>query len=361
MNTHSTIRVTFPASSSTAYSIHVGVSLSQIARDITDRFPNSAKFVVTDLNVHRLYRKQLQSAFQRDRIDMLVIPPGERSKSRKAKEKLEDALIRRNVERDSLIIAFGGGVVGDLAGFVAATMLRGIPYVHIPTTLLAQVDSSVGGKVGVDHPSGKNLIGAFHQPKRVYIDLETLDTLPDREFRNGMSEVIKTGAILDRELFTFLEGNAEALLQRDRVALGRVIARCCERKASVVKKDERESGYRRILNFGHTIGHAIEHLTNYRVAHGEAIAIGMTVETKMAVNGGLTSRRTLDRLSRLIQSFGLPTDLPKQLSPKTVIDATMNDKKSRRGIVHYTLLREIGSARVGTPIPKQRALQLLHT
>jgi 3-dehydroquinate synthase len=253
-------------------------------------------------------------------------------------------------------------MIGDLAGFVAATLLRGIPFIQIPTTLLSQVDSSIGGKVAVDHPLGKNLMGAFYQPKKVFIDVDTLKTLPVKEFRNGMAEVIKYAAILDSKLFSYLEKNNSKIINhsaRGGQASRRVesstiihlIHRCCELKKMVVEKDERETGLRRILNFGHTIGHAVESLSNYKLSHGEAVAIGMVAEAKISAALGMLDQSEVERLYNLLQLYKLPTDIPSKMDTHKIVRLTLHDKKVQQCKAQYTLLEKIGKAIVGFSVP----------
>jgi 3-dehydroquinate synthase len=273
-----------------------------------------------------------------------VIPPGEPSKSLAQAERLYDELVTRAADRHTLIVALGGGVVGDLAGFVAATFTRGLPLIMVPTTLLAQVDSSVGGKVGVNHPRAKNLIGAFYQPRGVWIDTATLESLPDREFRCGLAEVVKYGVIASPALFTFLEQNAGAILERDQTALEYIILESCRIKAGVVERDEREEGEERaILNFGHTIGHAIEAVAGYDgpFHHGEAVAAGMVAESRLAARMGLVSSDVVDRQVKLLERFGLPVAAPG-LDLDALIGAMRRDKKNRLGKIRFILPRSIG-------------------
>ena len=280
-----------------------------------------------------------------------LIPAGERHKTLKTIALLYDAFLEAKCDRKSLVVAIGGGVLGDMVGFAAATYLRGMDFVQIPTTLLAQVDSSVGGKTGVDLPQGKNLVGAFHQPRRVLIDPHTLDTLPLRELRSGMAEVIKYGIIYDTNLFETLEKRMETLLRLERNAVAAAIARSCEIKAEIVSQDETEQGLRAILNFGHTIGHALEAVTAYRTyKHGEAIAIGMATESWLGEVAGVTEAGTTDRIIDILQSAGLPTRWPAQISADRILQAAQTDKKTVGGTLHFALPRRIGECFVSNAI-----------
>lgn len=346
------LKIRLKHASDDSYEIVIGTTLDAAARDIRKRWPASRKFIVTDRNVEPLYGRTLAWAFRQEgeQVPILAVPAGEASKSRAERDRLEDAVLAGGGGRDSLIIALGGGVVGDLAGFAAATLLRGIAYVQVPTSLLAQVDSAVGGKVALDHPLGKNLLGAFHQPRRVYIDLATLRTLPDREFRSGLAEVIKMAATLDRPFFDALEKDAPRILRRELASLARVVRRSCALKGSIVEKDERESGLRRILNFGHTVGHALEAHLKYALLHGEAVAIGMAAEARLSAGMGLAPARDAERLIRLLERVGLPTALPEGVTVRNLLPYIARDKKSVGGAVGYTLLRRIGSARHSIPV-----------
>jgi 3-dehydroquinate synthase len=245
----------------------------------------------------------------------------------------------------------GGGVIGDLAGYVAATVLRGVPFVQIPTTVLAQVDSSVGGKVGIDHPLGKNLIGAFHQPRAVYADPALLRTLSVREYRNGWAEVIKIAAALDADLFHFLERRAPALQERRPADVSAAIARSVALKAAVVEEDEQEAGLRKVLNLGHTIGHAVEQASGFRLKHGEAVAIGLACEARLAESLGLAPRHDVGRIIRLLTRFGLPTVPPRSLPRDTFSLSLGLDKKARGDRVRYTLPAAIGSSVLDVEVP----------
>ncbi|AJE02906.1 3-dehydroquinate synthase [Geobacter pickeringii] len=329
-----------------SYDIHVGSEIldgvGAVCRDL-GLGRNAA--VVTNTTVGPLYYDRVAASlttagFAPHRID---IPDGEGYKNSEILNGVYDELIRAGLTRDAFIVALGGGVVGDLAGFAAATYLRGVPFVQVPTTLLAQVDSSVGGKTGINHPRGKNLIGAFYQPRGVVIDVDTLATLPEREYLGGMAEVVKYGAVLDQEFFAFLEENAARLLGREREVLVRVIGRSVALKASVVEEDEREAGLRAVLNYGHTLGHAVETLTGYaRFLHGEAVAIGMVQAATVAERRGLCSEEDAGRIVALIRTLGLPTELP-EFPAAAYREALLRDKKSRDGGLDFVLNRGVGA------------------
>jgi 3-dehydroquinate synthase len=278
------------------------------------------------------------------RCQSAVVPPGEASKSLESAAALYDRLIAMKADRHTVVVALGGGVVGDLAGFVAATFARGLPLLMVPTSLLAQVDSSVGGKVGVNLPQAKNIVGAFHQPVGVWIDTETLSTLPDRELRCGLAEVVKYGVILDADFFAELEAGADAILNREPGRLRRIVARSCALKAGVVSRDEREeTGLRAVLNFGHTIGHAIEAVAGYGGAyqHGEAVAAGMVAEARLAERLGWIGPEPTGRLVRLLGRLGLPTRAAG-LDPELLLRAMGQDKKNQLGRVRFVLPRALG-------------------
>ncbi len=281
-----------------------------------------------------------------------VVPDGESSKSVAQLSGLWDRFVEHHLERSSAVIALGGGVVGDLAGFAAATFKRGLPFVQCPTTLLAQVDSSVGGKVAIDHARGKNLIGAFHQPQAVCIDLATLGTLPRRELVAGLAEVIRSAAAFDAEFFAYLEAHLEALLALDPDVLRRTVATCCRIKAAVVAEDERETGGRRsLLNLGHTFAHALETLTGYsRYRHGEAVGWGIARAARLAVRLGLLAASEASRQEELLRRAGLPVDDPSP-DPEQMLAAMAHDKKAAGGKVRFVLTERVGSANLYTDIP----------
>jgi 3-dehydroquinate synthase len=292
-----------------------------------------------------------------------ILPAGERYKTLASIQKIYDIALENRLERSSTIVALGGGVIGDMAGFAAATWLRGINFVQVPTSLLAMVDASIGGKTGVNHPQGKNLIGAFHQPRFVLIDPQLLSTLPPREFRAGMSEVIKYGVIWDAALFAQLEA-ADRLDQQRYVSealLQTILTGSCQAKAHVVGKDEKEAGLRAILNYGHTIGHAVESLTGYRVVnHGEAVAIGMVAAGEIAVAMNLWTGEENDRQRLLLQKTGLPTQLPAGIEIEAILEALQMDKKVKAGQVRFVLPTQIGAVTVTDQVSSAVIRQVLH-
>lgn len=287
-------------------------------------------------------------------VSTCILPAGERYKTLASVQKIYDAALENRLERSSSMVALGGGVIGDMTGFAAATWLRGIAVVQVPTSLLAMVDAAIGGKTGVNHPHGKNLIGAFHQPRLVLIDPQVLRTLPGREFRAGMAEVIKYGVIWDSKLFEQLE-QVKRLDQRSLIPddlMQEILIRSCQAKAHVVSKDEKEAGLRAILNYGHTIGHAIESLTGYRlVNHGEAVAIGMVAAGQIAVDLNLWQQTEQDRQQRLIQKAGLPTHVPAMVAIDEILASLQTDKKVKAGQVRFVLPTQIGTVTVTDQIP----------
>ncbi|QSJ17600.1 3-dehydroquinate synthase [Nostoc sp. UHCC 0702] len=290
------------------------------------------------------------------------LPPGERYKNLNSIQKLYDIALENRLERTSTMVALGGGVVGDMTGFAAATWLRGINVVQVPTTLLAMVDSSIGGKTGVNHPHGKNLIGAFHQPRLVLIDPEVLKTLPMREFRAGMAEVIKYGVIWDTELFSQMEAskNLNQFRYVKPELVDTILTRSCQAKADVVGKDEKEAGLRAILNYGHTIGHAVESLTGYRlITHGEGVAIGMVAAGQIAANLGLWQQEDTERQNALIQKAGLPTKLPDGVDIEAIIEALQLDKKVKAGKVRFILPTQIGMVTISDDVPSETIREVL--
>ena len=333
-----------------AYPVEVGRGFREDAlRRAVRRLRPTRVHLVSDRKVARHYRAPLTRVL-RDAgvaVSVSVVAAGERSKSPVEVTRLWRDLIRAGCDRQSCVVAVGGGMVGDLAGFAAASVLRGIPFIQMPTTLLSMVDASVGGKTGINLPEGKNLVGAFHQPAAVIADIETLDTLPEREFRAGWAEVIKTAAIRDSRLLGELERNSKALQKKAPQALAKVVGRCVRIKAAVVRDDEREGGLRRILNFGHTLAHGLESVSRYGgLLHGEAVAIGMVFAARLGERLGRSPAGTAERLEHLIDRYALPTRPPRQKLAE-VQRAMRRDKKRGRDGILWVLLSRLGCAETG--------------
>ena len=303
--------------------------------------------LVSDATVAPLYADRARASFPADaRVDLFTVPAGEQHKTRESWARITDEMLAARFGRDTTVVALGGGVVGDLAGFVAATYLRGVPFVQVPTTLLAMIDASVGGKTGVDTPAGKNLVGAFHQPAAVVIDPELLATLPPPQLRSGLAEAIKHGVIADERYFEETVAALPRLLGPGGATtpeMRRLIERSVAIKAGVVARDEREGGVRKILNFGHTIGHAVEHASGYALLHGEAVAVGMALESELAERLGLAECGTSDQVRAALERAGLPATRPGDLAPDVLLAATRGDKKARGGVVEYALPRRVGA------------------
>ena len=343
---------------SRSYAIKIAPGLLQrLGRECARLKPGTRCAIITDTNAGKHFAKTVFNSLACAGFTptLIVVPAGETAKSLKSVQSCYDQLAAQRLERKSFIVALGGGVVGDLAGFVAATYLRGIAFVQVPTTLLAQVDSSVGGKVGVNLKSGKNLVGAFYQPRLVVCDLDTLKTLPKREFRAGLAEVIKYGIISDAKLFAQLERDLPKIVKRDFQILSRIIARCCEIKAEIVAEDETESGARAILNFGHTIGHAIENSSGYgKFLHGEAISIGQIAAAKLSQKILGLPKREVERIENLFRRAGLPVQINLNAAQRNKLFAAMRlDKKVSGGEVKFVLARRIGKVEFGQKVPAE--------
>jgi 3-dehydroquinate synthase len=297
--------------------------------------------VIADQSVATLHLDKLAACLPPGPL-LLTFPPGEASKSLNQARAFYEQLARARIERGAVIVTFGGGVAGDLGGFVAATWLRGIRFIQMPTTLLAAVDAAVGGKTAVNLPAGKNLVGAFHQPVAVIVDTDFLETLPAREFTAGLAETTKQAVVRDPAFFVWHEAHAAELCGRDAATVSELIARSCRSKAEIVAQDERETGLRAILNYGHTIGHALEHLLGYNLRHGECVALGMLVENELACARGLLPRADADRIRNLLAALGLPLRLLGPLDATQVAAACQVDKKAVGGVVHFVLIRGLG-------------------
>lgn len=325
-----------------SYPVYVEAgALSRLDELVRQHLPGRRVVMIADAAVHELYRAgRLGSTPQN--FETITFPSGEKSKTRESWARITDALMQQSCGRDTGVVALGGGVSGDLAGFVAATYMRGLPYVQAPTTLLAMLDASVGGKTGVDTPHGKNLVGAFHPPAAVIADPRTLATLPEREYRSGLAEAVKHGLIADETYFAWMEANAAALTSRDLSALTRLILRSVEIKAEVVAGDEHETGRRAILNAGHTVAHALEQVSDYQIPHGEAVALGLVVECELAEQLGIAPAGLRRRVAGLLTRLGLPDRLPPRLDQSSLLGTMGSDKKNRGGQIHFALASRLG-------------------
>jgi 3-dehydroquinate synthase len=337
-----------------AYPIHVGAGLLSRPELVLSHLKSNQVAIVTNTTVGPLYLETLQTGLETAgmRVTPIVLPDGEQFKNAETLGRIYDALLTNRMERKGTLIALGGGVIGDLTGFAAATYLRGVPFIQVPTTLLSQVDSSVGGKTGINHPLGKNMIGAFYQPNVVLADTDTLDTLPDRELSAGIAEVIKYGLIRDPEFLSWLEKNMEKLLARDPEALTFAIVRSCRNKADVVAADEREGGIRALLNLGHTFGHAIENGMGYGAwLHGEAVAAGMTLAADLSARLGWITSADVARVQALLRSARLPDWVP-DLGADRYLALMGLDKKVEGGRIRFVLLKSLGHAVVSADVPE---------
>ncbi len=337
-----------------SYNIMIsGMILQDIGKTLAKFDFSNTVALISNPTVYELYGKTVAGSLKDSGYNLIevLIPDGEEYKSLAYTEKIYETLLNARLDRKSVLIALGGGVMGDITGFAASTYMRGIDFIQVPTTLLAQVDSSVGGKTGVNHRLGKNMIGTFWQPRLVCIDTATLATLPRREFLSGLAEVIKYGVIWDGDFFEFLDINRDRILRLDPLSVTCLIKRSCEIKAEVVSKDERESGLRAILNYGHTIGHAIETVTGYtKYLHGEAVAIGMCVEAELSCQLGLIDQAEVVRLKELIASYGLPTEMPDAMKAGDLFETMQIDKKTVGGKMHFVLPQKIGKVKIQSGI-----------
>lgn len=358
----SVISVNLPQQS---YNITIGSqSLDELGKWMSSLNLGKKVLVVSNPAIFRHYGERAIASLKSAgfEVNSCTIPAGERYKTLATVQKIYNATLENRLERSSTLVALGGGVIGDMTGFAAATWLRGINFVQVPTTLLAMVDAAIGGKTGVNHPEGKNLIGAFHQPRLVLIDPQVLNTLPVREFRAGIAEVIKYGVIWDADLFAQMEQSdrLDQLRYLKEDLLQAILTRSCQAKADVVSKDEKEAGLRAILNYGHTIGHAVESLTGYRVVnHGEAVGIGMVAAGHLAAELQMWQQVDADRQNALIKKAGLPTQLPAGIDIEAIIDALQTDKKVKAGKVRFVLPTQIGATTISDTVPSDTIRQVL--
>ena len=326
-----------------SYPIYIGQSALQDNGRLIHHIGDCRPIIITNDTIEPLYLQGLLDSLAELNPLSFIIPDGEQYKSLEWFEKISAFLLQNNCGRDTCLIALGGGVVGDLTGFVAACYQRGVPFIQIPTTLLSQVDSSVGGKTAVNHPLGKNMIGAFYQPQAVFIDTQSLHTLPKREFAAGMAEVIKYGLIYDTELFAYLEQNVENLQLLNETCLQHIIYRCCEIKALIVAEDEKEQGLRALLNLGHTFGHAIEAQMGYgKWLHGEAVATGMVLASRLASIRGDLTQQDVERIIAVIKQYNLPTEVPADMTSEQFLLHMRKDKKNKKGTIRFILPTQFG-------------------
>ncbi|GAB4416494.1 MAG: 3-dehydroquinate synthase [Thermodesulfovibrionales bacterium] len=329
-----------------SYGIFIGSDILGKLGERLKGFGFSSVTVISNPTVYSLYGDAVMDSLSKAGFNpwSVIIPDGEEYKDILWAYYIYGELLKQGLDRASALIALGGGVIGDITGFVASTYMRGISFIQVPTTLLAQVDSSVGGKTGVNHPLGKNMIGTFYQPRLVWTDVDTLKTLPENELLAGLAEVIKYGVIWDEGLFRFLEKSRDMIVGLDRGALGYIIRRSCEIKAEVVSRDEREAGLRAVLNYGHTIGHAIETATGYtQYLHGEAVAIGMCLEARLSSLLGLMGDKDADRVKSLLSSYGLPVEIPPDIGRDRILSSMKLDKKAVAGELRFILPERIGT------------------
>jgi len=343
-----------------SYPVYIGSGLLGSMHPAFDVANEGTVLIVSNDKVAPLYLQSLLDSLPGNDIHQLVLADGETYKTLESWSRIIDKLVEIRATRDATVLTLGGGVIGDMGGYAAASYMRGINFVQIPTSLLAQVDASVGGKTGFNHPKGKNLIGAFHQPASVLIDIDTLDTLPEREFSAGLAEVVKIAAVRDAEFLDWLEDNSAAIMARESEVITGMISRSIKNKAAVVAEDEREAGVRALLNFGHSFAHAIETLTNYDTyLHGEAVAIGMMVASRLSEIRNFCEPGFSDRLGRLMTTFALPLEVPKNLHPKDIMETMKLDKKVIAGLARLILVRQAGHGFIDSSSDKLHIIEAI--
>lgn len=333
----------------------------QIPFDIKKHQFGQKYCIITDTNVRKLYGEDLLKIMREQELDatMISFQAGERNKTLKTVEKLVTQMVQLGHNRKSCVLALGGGVTGDIAGFCASIYMRGIPFIQIPTTLMAMADSSIGGKTGVDLVSGKNLIGFFNQPKKVYIDPQVLSTLPQKQILNGLAEIVKHGLIADKRILKILKKNPEKAIAAHTTIITDLLIRSCQVKRRIVEKDELENGLRMVLNYGHSIGHAIEHASNYNLNHGEAIGIGMNLENRLAVDKKILSSKHCERIEKLLKSLHLPTRIPPKIDRGPILKALARDKKNQGENYTFTLLKKPGKPKIINSITEENIKAIL--
>ena len=339
------LKVNLDKKTSSSYEIRIGNKITDRMALIIGKNHKANRYVlITDNCVSNLYAKQMIDSFKDVGLDINLIefPSGESSKNINTVLDIVGKLLELGADRGTMLIALGGGVVGDMVGFIASIYMRGIPYLQIPTTLIGQVDSSIGGKTAIDLTHGKNLLGTFCQPLAVFADLNFLETLPQKEFNNGLAEIIKYGIIDDEKMFRMLEDNMDAIKSRDSALLTKIVESCCRIKKSIVEIDEKEQGLRRLLNFGHTIGHSIEAISKYAISHGEGVALGMIAAARISEKKKYLDSAQVKRIEELVLRAGLPVKIPRAFSKEDIISKLAMDKKKKDNVVHFVLLKKIG-------------------
>ncbi|MBP1710434.1 MAG: 3-dehydroquinate synthase [Deltaproteobacteria bacterium] len=352
-----TLKVNLDKKTLSSYEIRIGKGILDRVMLLIAKNHKAVRYViVTDNNVNRLYGQTMQDGMERAglKASVIEIPAGESSKNISVVMDVAGRLLAQGADRETMLVALGGGVVGDLTGFIASVYMRSVPYVQVPTTLIGQLDSAIGGKTAVDLPQGKNLLGTFYQPRAVFADVNFLDTLPDREFCNGLAEMIKYGIIEDENLFRRLEEDMDSVISRDPALLIKIIETCCRIKKSIVEIDEREHGLRRILNFGHTLGHALEAASEYKLSHGEGVALGMIAAARLSTMMNYLPVEESDRIKSVIAKAGLPTTIDAAFAADEVIRRFRADKKKKDDVIHFVLIKKIGMPFVNGSINEQQ-------
>jgi 3-dehydroquinate synthase len=349
------IKVNLDKKVSSSYEICIGNELmDRIGMLIVRNMPALHYFIITDVNVSAMYGGSLLDRLRGMSLsaDIIDFPAGENAKNIGTTIAIVERLLKLGADRKSALLALGGGVVGDMTGFIASTFMRSVPYIQIPTTLMAQVDSSIGGKTAIDLPEGKNLLGTFYQPRGVFIDMKFLNTLPDEDIRNGLAEVIKYGIIDDVAFFNFLEENMRAIKERDREVLEKIVQNSCRIKKGIVEIDEKELGLRRVLNFGHTIGHAIEAESNFTISHGVAVSLGMAAAARISERLYDLPEGDRERIEHLLESAGLSCRIPQTITTDGIITRLRADKKKEGDTIHFVLLKKMGMPFINGGVPE---------
>lgn len=350
------IKVNLDKKYSSSYEIRIGSGILDRIALLIDKNRKAGRYIIiTDDNVARLHGGNFLTLFKNIGLNANLIdfPAGEVSKNIGTILNVSDKLIKLGADRTTCLIALGGGVVGDMVGFIASVYMRGVTYVQIPTSLVAQVDSAIGGKTAIDLPSGKNLLGTFYQPAEVFADLNFLNTLPAKEFENGLAEIIKYGIIDDEKMFQLLEENMDAVKQKDPAMMLKIVENCCRIKKAIVEIDEREQGLRRILNYGHTLGHALEAVSDYELSHGEGVALGMIAAARISAKKNYLDAGQAKRIEELIGLANLPVKIPKSLPAEEIIKRLQMDKKKKGDTIHFVLLKKIGMPFINGGLDKE--------